>query len=122
MADQHITQARGTRMSEISPPNFVVGGTSRYAAMSETLQRGARVTARTHHGFDALFYVDSGALAFMVDGFEGIVAAGGFVRVAAGSWYAYRNGGAGTATLLSRLVPAQGLSVAEMSLGIERAA
>lgn len=109
-------------MTTSRTPAFVIGGTSRYAATTEMLAPGARALARTHDTFDALFYVTEGTVGFMVDGFEGFVSAGGYLRVAAGSWYGYRNADPRPARLLTRLVPRGSLAGDAASIVVEDAA
>jgi quercetin dioxygenase-like cupin family protein len=65
------------------------------------MQAGAR---RNHLG-DIVLFVEEGIVEFMVGGAAGLVTAGGYVRIPAGTVYSFRNAGDDTARLVSRLTP-----------------
>lgn len=62
--------------------------------------------ARRNRLEDMLFFVEEGIVEFMVNGAAGIVTAGGFVRIPAGTLYAFRNAGDDCARVLSLFAPA----------------
>ena len=91
------------------------GGDDRYTARRQLLPPQARISARRHDTHETVLVVVAGTLEFMVGGAAGPVAAGSFVRVPAGTTYAYRNTGHGAAILLIRTIgprrPAPSVSV-----------
>lgn len=90
-------------------------GDSRYRAQRQLLPPYARSTARRHDTHETVIVVAAGELEFMVNGATGPVGSGSFVRIAAGTTYAYRNTGNRAAVLLIRTIsprrPAASVSV-----------
>ncbi|MEI9899661.1 MAG: cupin domain-containing protein [Hyphomicrobium sp.] len=71
-----------------------------YRAEARVLPPEVMVASRVE-GSDRLLFVERGLLEIMVDGASAFVRKGDFVRVAAGSTYAYRNAGSEIARVLS---------------------
>lgn len=78
----------------------------RYRAHSHTVPPQVLVPARINERSETVFVVEHGTLEFMVGGAVGHVSAGGFVRVAAGIPFGYRNIGDEPAHILSRCMAA----------------
>ncbi|HEV7278231.1 MAG TPA: cupin domain-containing protein [Devosiaceae bacterium] len=79
-------------------------GDSRYRAQRQVLPPYAQSPARRHDTHETVIVVAAGQLEFMVNGATGPVGPGSFVRIAAGTTYAYRNTGKRPAVLLIRTI------------------
>ncbi len=76
----------------------------RYRAATHCLPVGVQSPARTNPNAETQFLVDEGTVEFMIGGAAGIVFEGDFVRVPAGTVYAFRNAGDSAARVLCRTV------------------
>lgn len=81
------------------------GAGFRYQAQPHLVQPGVLVGPHRHAAAEKVLFVRHGTLEVMVNGASSPVAAGSFVRVPRGAWFAYRNTGDVPAQLLSRTSP-----------------
>lgn len=76
-----------------------------YQAQAHVVMPGALVGPHVQDRAETVIVVEQGMLEVMVNGMAGLVDSGNFVRVPAGTWYAYRNAGDNVARVLQRTAP-----------------
>ena len=65
----------------------------------------AQVGARRNGLSEMILFVEEGIVEFMIGGASGFITSGGFVRIPAGTHFAYRNAGDEAAKLVTRTAP-----------------
>jgi mannose-6-phosphate isomerase-like protein (cupin superfamily) len=94
----------GNRIIPIANP---CGAGLSYQALAHVVLPGAQSGPHMQEAAETVIVVEQGGLEVMVNGMAGPVTAGHFIRIPAGSWYAYRNDGDAEALVLCRTAPAQ---------------
>lgn len=94
----------GDRIIHIANP---CGAGLAYHAQVHVVPPGAQVGPHTQEQAETVLLVEEGQLEVMVNGLTGFISAGNFIRVPAGTWYAYRNDTDNAARVLCRTAPVQ---------------
>ncbi len=100
---RHAFYIAGNQVLHIANPG---GAGLQYQARQLVLAPDEQSAPQRHETAETALTIISGTLEVMVNGAAGLVGSGSFVRVPAGSWFAYRNAGSTPAILLLRTAPA----------------
>jgi mannose-6-phosphate isomerase-like protein (cupin superfamily) len=92
----------GDRIIHIANP---CGAGLSYQAQQHVVLPGAQVGPHVQEQAETVLVVERGVLEVMVNGMASFVPAGNFVRIAAKTWFAYRNDTPEPAQVLCRTAP-----------------
>jgi mannose-6-phosphate isomerase-like protein (cupin superfamily) len=91
----------------VVPVANAAGAGFQYQAQAHVLLPQVQIGPHRHEHSETVIVVSEGTLEVMVNGMASLVGAGSFVRIAPGTWFAYRNAGEGPARVLCRTAPQQ---------------
>lgn len=102
---RHAFFIAGDRVVHVANP---CGAGFRYQAQAHVLLPGQQAEAQMHPGAETVLAICEGMFEVMLNGAAGVFGPGAFVRIPAGTWFAYRNAGDEPARLLCRTAPPSG--------------
>jgi mannose-6-phosphate isomerase-like protein (cupin superfamily) len=100
---RHAFFIAGNRIVRIAN---ATGAGFQYQAQSHALLPQVQIGPHMHDNAETVIVVEDGIVEVMINGLAGFVGAGSFVRVPAGTHFAYRNAGDDVAHVLCRTSPA----------------